>query len=229
MIGILRKNVFIFFWIVVSIDIISQIIDHHLLHGICKCLLMPTLIASVIFYASPSFFRSIILTGLCFSFAGDVLLLFESKSQPLFFIAGLICFLLTHTFYCILFLKSNVTGASLLKEKPWLIIIVAAYTFLLLYLLFPTLGALKIPVTLYAIILSLMFICSLYVYTAASANVGFLFVTGALFFVLSDSLLAFNKFYKPLPYAGPIIMFTYCMAQYLLVKGFIKKYQKVRA
>jgi uncharacterized membrane protein YhhN len=49
------------------------------------------------------------------------------------------------------------------------------------------------------------------------------FVAGAVLFVLSDSLLAINKFYQPLAFAGTLIMLTYCAAQYFIVMGFIKR------
>ena len=48
------------------------------------------------------------------------------------------------------------------------------------------------------------------------------YVLGAIAFVLSDSLLAVNKFYQPIPYAGVFIMLTYCAAQFLIVRGFIR-------
>jgi hypothetical protein len=46
-----------------------------------------------------------------------------------------------------------------------------------------------------------------------------MFFTGALFFMLSDSLLAINKFYRPFPLAGFLIMLSYIVAQYLIVIG----------
>jgi uncharacterized membrane protein YhhN len=45
---------------------------------------------------------------------------------------------------------------------------------------------------------------------------------GAIVFVSSDSILAFNKFYAPITHASFFIMVTYCMAQYLIVKGILK-------
>ncbi|MBL0146409.1 MAG: hypothetical protein IPP48_12355 [Chitinophagaceae bacterium] len=40
-------------------------------------------------------------------------------------------------------------------------------------------------------------------------------------FILSDSLLAINKFYHSFAFAGVQIMATYCIAQYCIVRGFI--------
>ena len=42
---------------------------------------------------------------------------------------------------------------------------------------------------------------------------------GALLFILSDSLLAFDKFLVPIPHAGVLVMSTYIAAQYLIVEG----------
>jgi uncharacterized membrane protein HdeD (DUF308 family) len=44
---------------------------------------------------------------------------------------------------------------------------------------------------------------------------------GAVLFVSSDSLVAFNKFYNPLVLSSFIIM-TYLIAQYLIVSGIFK-------
>ena len=49
------------------------------------------------------------------------------------------------------------------------------------------------------------------------------YLLGATAFVLSDSLLAVNKFYQPFAYAGIFIMLTYCAAQYFIVRGYIEQ------
>ncbi|HRF25670.1 MAG TPA: lysoplasmalogenase family protein, partial [Chitinophagaceae bacterium] len=46
-------------------------------------------------------------------------------------------------------------------------------------------------------------------------------LTGAILFVISDSVLAINKFYYPFEYRGVLIMLTYGMAQWFIVKGAI--------
>jgi uncharacterized membrane protein YhhN len=50
---------------------------------------------------------------------------------------------------------------------------------------------------------------------------------GAIVFVSSDSILAFNKFYQPVMRSSFLIMVTYLAAQYLIVSGILKlNYQK---
>ena len=45
---------------------------------------------------------------------------------------------------------------------------------------------------------------------------------GAIMFMVSDSILALNKFYQPLPYSNIWIMFTYAIAQYVIIIGIFK-------
>ena len=46
---------------------------------------------------------------------------------------------------------------------------------------------------------------------------------GALIFIISDSLIALNKFYEPSEFYGISIMITYILAQFLICKAFILK------
>jgi uncharacterized membrane protein YhhN len=61
-----------------------------------------------------------------------------------------------------------------------------------------------------------------YGYTSAPSFAFWCFA-GAISFMISDSLLAINKFMQPLAiYAGLAIMLTYLLAQYLIVEGVLK-------
>lgn len=215
----LKKNILFIFGMIATAEVITRLFPGNQADYFLKPLLLPVLMTAVVLHTKASALRSIILTGLFFSFAGDTLLMFEEK-HALFFIGGLVCFLITHLLYCWYFLKASASTASYIRNKPIIILLVILYTTGLLYLLFPTLGDLKIPVLLYATVLSLMLLCS--IHAINSFKVSWYFVTGALFFVISDSLLALNKFYAPFSYAGFFIMLTYCLAQFLIVKGYIK-------
>jgi uncharacterized membrane protein YhhN len=157
------------------------------------------------------------LVALFFSLCGDVLLMFE-KTNPLFFIVGLICFLISHVFYIIVFNKIR-------KEKPihirwWMIFIILCYYSILLSTLFPYLGQMKIPVVVYGAVISTMFFVALHLlFHKSKANMQI--VAGAVLFVASDSILAFNKFYSSFNNAGLLIMLTYAFAQYFITKGIV--------
>jgi len=50
-------------------------------------------------------------------------------------------------------------------------------------------------------------------------------LTGALFFVISDSVIAINKFSHKFESSETIIMSTYIIAQYLIVAGYIFQFK----
>ncbi|MEP6675165.1 MAG: lysoplasmalogenase [Ferruginibacter sp.] len=209
----------ILFWILTGIDIIAIACSSTWIPDIVKPLLMPVLISSLLQLRPNSSNRNLMLVGLFFSWAGDILLLFE-KNGAIFFILGLVCFLLTHILYIIYFLKLRSSAVSLLRKYPWLILLICLYSVCLVAVLFPHLKEMKLPVMVYAAVISIMLVCSLHAFKKVNRSAGLYFVSGALLFVISDSLLAVNKFYQPFIFAGILIMLTYCAAQFLIVKGF---------
>jgi len=157
------------------------------------------------------------LTALFFSLCGDVLLMFE-KLNPLFFIAGLICFLISHIFYIIIFNRIRIEKS--MRIKWWMIFIILCYYIILLSTLLPFLGQMKLPVALYGAVISTMFFVALHLlFYKSKANMQI--VAGAVLFVASDSVLAFNKFYSSFNNAAVVIMLTYAFAQYFISKGIV--------
>lgn len=77
----------------------------------------------------------------------------------------------------------------------------------------------QFPVLMYAIIITVMAIMAVNRYGKVNIFSFKLILYGALFFLLSDSALAVNKFAQPIPQAGVLIMGTYMIAQYLIVYG----------
>ncbi len=215
----LHKTLGIAFWLLALVEIIAVTTGTDLLHYIMKPLLMPVLILLLFYAPSASPGKKLLLAGLFFSWFGDILLMLETMN-PLFFIFGLVCFLTTHIFYIIYFLRIKSADPSLLKKQPFFILLVLLYGAGLVWLLFPHLGELTLPVIVYAIVICSMLLCSLHVFLKLNRMAAGLYVAGAAAFVLSDSLLAINKFYQPFAFAGALIMLTYCAAQYFIVNGF---------
>jgi len=191
------------------------------IHFVVKPLLIPTLILLLIYSKTISKEKKWIVTGLFFSFLGDVFLLYEYRS-PLFFIFGLASFLITHICYIIYFFRIRSPQVSLLRQHPFLAALVIVYGCGLVMLLYTSLGDLKLPVMIYAAVICTMLLCSLHVFYKTSRPANIYFVSGALLFVMSDSLLAVYKFLSPFPLSGVFIMLTYCAAQFYIVKGFLK-------
>jgi len=160
-----------------------------------------------------------IIAALLFSWLGDVLLMLQDDNS-LFFLLGLSAFLVAHIFYIIIFhfirLNENV------KSRWWLVVTVALYYLILISLLSPHLGDMKLPVRIYAIAISFMFMLAMHMLFIKNKNAGFLLMTGALLFVLSDSILAINKFYQSFEVAGIFVMLTYGLAQLFITEGAIR-------
>jgi uncharacterized membrane protein YhhN len=79
----------------------------------------------------------------------------------------------------------------------------------------------KWPVLLYALVITLMALSALFRYGRTSMKSFALVFGGSILFIMSDSLLAVNKFIEPLALADFWIMVTYIGAQYLIVSGIL--------
>ncbi len=170
--------------------------------------------------------KKILFIALAFSWIGDILLLFVFK-DGIFFILGLIAFLTAHIFYIVLFIKElKMTGSKFTMSKPGLFIILV-YMAIFLSLLIPHLGNLMIPVIIYSLVISSMLYAAYLLAPHLPRPSSTLLLSGAISFVISDSILAFDKFYQALPYAGFFIMATYLYAQGALVWAFVKKNQSL--
>ena len=162
--------------------------------------------------------RILILAALFFSLMGDIFLMFVDQSAN-YFMLGLISFFLAHVFYCWVFFSDRNP-----KTNPiGLIIVLIFYAFGLFYLLKNNLGDLLIPVVFYILVILLMVI-SAFLRQKKVSQKSFIFVfIGAILFVISDSVLALNKFYMPLPFSSISIMLTYGLAQFFIVFGLLKR------
>ncbi|TCC90398.1 lysoplasmalogenase [Pedobacter frigiditerrae] len=184
-------------------------------------------ISLMIFYAYQTQLRGRfakrIFSGLFFGLVGDSFLMFLHVNSS-FFMFGLIAFLIGHLCYISAFYLDYKWNPAIEKKSTWLALIVFGVFCLSFYLfLRPYLGAMKIPVMVYAFVISLMGIMA--VNRKGRVNrVSFnLIFFGALAFLISDSILAYNKFVNPFNGAGIAIMTTYMLAQYLITVGSVER------
>ncbi|MET0464428.1 MAG: lysoplasmalogenase [Chitinophagaceae bacterium] len=215
-----RKDGFILFPTVLGVHLLSLTAHWSMVEMITKCLLMPVLAICFVTWAGGVTKRTIsILLALLFSWGGDVLLLFQARNS-LFFLLGLSSFLIAHIFYIVFFHRIKMRAQ--IRSRFWTVLVVAVYYSVLIALLNPWLGEMRLPVRVYGLVISFMFLLALHMLYLRDKIAGRLMVAGALLFVVSDSILAINKFYQPVPAAGLLIMLTYGLAQYLLVRGAVK-------
>jgi len=210
-------------WIIVYIflllaNLTSAFINNDALRSISKPLLMPVL--ALYFFtqtrraATP--LKTWIVLALGFSWLGDILLMFEERNS-IFFLLGLSAFLVAQVFYIVFF--HNIRMREYIRGNALLLLIVIVYYFILISVISPHLGNLKLPVRIYGVVLSFMVMLAMHTMFSKNKRAGMWMMIGAILFVASDSLLALNKFYASFDYSTVIIMLTYGIAQLFITAG----------
>jgi uncharacterized membrane protein YhhN len=218
----MSKNLWILFFVAaLSANLLGITLMNETLQAISKPFIVLALAGYFITATTGTIkvFRLWVLLALFFSWAGDILLIFQGK-KDIFFILGLSAFLLAHIFYILFFnlarMRENIAG------RWWLLLIVLVYYSLLIALLSPYLEDKKIPVKVYAVVVNFMFMLAMHLYFLRNKKAGLLIMFGAMSFIISDSLLAINKFYFSFEPAGFIIMLTYALAQWMIIEGSVR-------
>lgn len=185
--------------------IYAKLRENDLLQFIFKPLTMLAIILLTFFNSSSpmTFYQKAVLVGLILSTVGDIFLIKQDK----FFVQGLISFLLGHLCYIAAFWTlPNLPGS----------IFYLAYVIFFLSLLWKHLGKLKIPVIVYSLVLAVMSWLALSKTIENHNHQTFHAFLGSIVFIVSDSLLAFNKFKKPFSLAHFFILAAYFLAQWLI-------------
>ena len=212
------------FWLLLVADLTGLLWPGTRLHLIAKPLLMPALFVHLYLSKLHSAQRHYkwVLGALAFSWLGDVLLMLDSW-QPTLFLGGLSAFLMAHILYIIYFRKyQRARQHSWYKKNAVLVAAPLFYGLGLLLFMIPRLGSLTVPVIIYCAVILTMLLMAMGMQPFVSAKVYTPIVMGAILFVLSDTILALNKFVLPLPYASLIIMLTYGLAQVAITTGAVR-------
>ena len=217
------KKIILYLFIFVSLgELTAVILSADFLQFIFKPLIMITLGAFYVSHISTENRSAAVIGAMLFSFAGDVLLLFQFRG--FYFIAGLCSFLLAHVFYILAYrqhrLQESDDALRGVQRIRFAFPVVLAGTGLII-ILYPVLGDLKFPVVLYATVLILMVLNALFRFGFTSSKSFWSVFIGAVLFLISDSVLAINKFLQPVSNGIFIIMLTYILAQYLIISGLI--------
>jgi uncharacterized membrane protein YhhN len=222
LITIMPKHSWIFlFAIILVAELFGILLGSTLIQQICKPLLMPVLAIHFISRSASKTWKEgkWVIPALFLSWLGDILLMFQDKDS-LFFLAGLASFMLAHVCYIILF--HSIRVREMIKSKILPVIVVVIYYSTLISFLSAYLGDMKLPVRIYGIVISIMLILAWHMWELKKNSAGKWMLVGAVLFVMSDSILAINKFYDSFELAGVAIMLTYGLAQLCIVEGSIK-------
>ena len=160
--------------------------------------------------------------GLFFSWIGDVLLEVPGGGEVMF-MAGLGGFLLSLLMYAFVFFRTPGKN-EVFHGRFYLLIPVLFYGIAMGLYLNKYLGEMRLPVIVYETAMIAML-------AGAVSRIGkvnrisyIMVLAGAILFIISDSVLAINKFVQPVSLSTLIIMGTYIAAQWLITTGYIKQF-----
>lgn len=204
------------------LHLVSCMLDTEIFQGVTKALLMPLLLAWFLNarLASEKKYSNFIIAALVFSWIGDVILLFAPRGEQ-FFIGGLGSFLIAQIFYITAFRYRLMRKQEKLNASTILMIPLPFVLFFVLFFLFlmPYLENMLIPVAVYSIVVTTMGILAAMNFALRSKPYFAIILCGAVLFIISDALLAVNKFVSEIPGSVFWIMLTYISAQTLIALG----------
>lgn len=205
------------------VNVSARLLDLETLAMYSKVVLMPLLIAYVYEAAKNNVTLLVLLLcgALIFSWGGDMALLYEGDN---YFLLGMGSFLIAQLIYAYLFRKSIQLK---IHWKWWYVVPVLLLTLGFLSQVLPKAGALQVPIGAYALAISIMAIMAIARHGKVKDKSFKLVLLGAVIFVISDSLIAWNKFVMPFEFADALVMLTYTSAQLLIVRGVLIQKWKV--
>ncbi len=169
-------------------------------------------VTSLIFI--PGTAGKLLFAGFLLSAGGDISLSFEGEKA---FVMGLSFFLLAHVVYIILFAQDFTFSPGKLP----LALIVGGLAITMSIILFPKLGEMRLPVLVYITVIMAMGVVAAF-WTGGASSTAILLFVGAAVFMLSDSMIAVNKFLVPISWSKFFIMITYYAAQLMIWMSFVK-------
>ncbi len=170
--------------------------------------------------------KKFVILAFIFSWLGDIFLMFSGIAF-IFFVLGLVSFLIAQVFYISSFdlsVKLNLEKGFIKSNPLWLIPFVV-YGLVIFFVLFSHLDlVLRFAVPVYMIAILSMSAMALNRKNAVSDLSFRMVFIGSLLFIVSDSLLAINKFVVPVPLERLFVLGSYISAQYLIMRGILRQF-----
>lgn len=225
----MKKIIFhVFFIVIVVLDLIGELTQIKWIDYSFKPLIMIWIATYFLTFAvnADKIVLRLAIIAFIFSWFGDIFLMFHQ--QFIFFILGLASFLVAQIVYTFLFLQTiKLSGKiSFLKKRPYFLFFYIVYGLVIYRFLFPHLDTvLQIAVLVYMLAILSMSAMALNRFGNGHPLSFTLVFTGSVLFVISDSLIAVNRFVINIPYEGLFVMSTYISAQYLIMRGILKQFE----
>ena len=176
---------------------------------IFKPLTMVFIIAIALLIREPKtyFYKYAIIGGLIFSLCGDIFLMLPSDQ----FIAGLISFMIAHIMYIIAFMQDRPRQYKLVLLIPFVICGLIIFSLLSAHL-----ENLKIPVLIYIVVILIMVWQATDRWRFYRDRATLIAFVGAMLFILSDTILALNRFREAFELGRLLTLSTYFTAQWFI-------------
>lgn len=226
-------------------DLLGVYFGWHILALCAKPLIVPSLALGCLMFLKG---RGIggkrvvtLMSAMAFGALGDILLMFDGQ---IFFLAGLLAFLVGHFFY-IFTMDARIDGtvqdvarrssllADILFLKEETFTEVARHSILLVVLvgltatlsqLFDVKGAMGMSVTVYACTFGYCLFAGITAATSTKSRNYVWTVMGYVLFIISDSILATGVFTDiRIPKRGFLVMLTYILAQFLIASSLTRE------
>lgn len=179
------------------------------LHHIAKPLTTGLIIAVAALAPTPApaAYKTLILAGLACSLLGDVALMFPDK----WFTPGLVAFLAAQVLYALAFQPGAGHPVSTGVFLPFIF-----YGLLMFFILAPGLGPMKLAVFVYIGAITAMAGFAANRFVDLGGTKPLLAFAGAVLFLVSDSVLAYDRFARKFGLARILVLGTYFPAQLLI-------------
>lgn len=219
----MKKILLPVFLLILTLHCVFILIDMDMARSVTKSLLMPVLILHLWVNGIRKGIHLGAIAGLFFSWLGDLLLLGDGA---VFFLSGMVAFVLAHLNYSFFFLRLAPVQPKDRAMVIWPFVGLLLFSTMVFLYLNDYLGTYKVPVLFYMVFIGLM--ASLAVHTCTQPRFRqqavTAFIPGALLFVVSDAILAINLFRLHDDFLGLMVMLTYGLAQFFLTRGFQKSF-----
>lgn len=197
------------FVLVTIANLISVTAPTHWLELASKPVLVPLLVLYVLVAARRAGRPAALVAGLLFGWAGDIALLFDHTAA---FLIGLALFLLGHICYLVGYVRLGALGA--LRHRWWPVVGYTVAWAVLLTVLWGRLGAMRIPMTVYGLVLFAM--------AALALTRDWRLGLGAFLFAASDVAIAASTLGVHIPQSGLLVMATYIAGQLVIALSWLR-------
>lgn len=192
-------------------------------YGVSPCVTLVLLVFFCLTTRLSGRFHKRLFTGIVFALTGSTFVLLRNY-DPSYFTYGLLAFLVCHLFYIGAFYLDFRSAQELDKKGAKIAIFSSAIIFTTFYFyLRPHLGPLRLPVLVCIFIVALLAMMAAFRNQRVNPASFKLILTGVLFFIIADGILAHCYFISPFQFSDLLISAIYMIAQYFIVIGGVER------